>query len=236
MASPSRGYSVQADENGSGVPSVWWNRIPREENAVPRIVVSEFLTLDGVMQAPGDPNEDRSGDFDRGGWQRPFVDDVFGQAMMEGFATTGGFLLGRRTYEIFAAHWPKQGPDDPLAAIFNDLPKYVVSNSLSEPLPWQNSTLISGDVVSGLAALRKQGGMPVQVIGSGELVQTLIQNDLVDEYRLSIHPITLGRGKRLFRDDSTPGRLQLIESKPTTTGVLMLTYVPSAAPVAAPEG
>jgi dihydrofolate reductase len=195
---------------------------------MPRIIVSEFLTLDGVMQAPGDPNEDRSGGFDRGGWQLPFFDEVFGQAIMAGFAEAGAFLLGRRTYDIFAAYWPKQPADDPIAPTMNAMPKYVVSSTLREPLAWQNSTLISGDVPKGLAALRQQPGKPMQVIGSGELVQTLIEHDLVDEYRLSIHPITLGEGKRLFRDRGTPTRLRLVDSKPTTTGVLMLTYVPSA--------
>jgi dihydrofolate reductase len=194
---------------------------------MPRLVVNEFLTLDGVMQAPGDPDEDRDGGFEHGGWQLAYFDDAFGSALMEGLAATGGFLLGRRTYEIFAAHWPNQPADDPLAGTFNDLPKYVVSTSLSEPLPWHNSNLITGDVATEIAKLREQPGKELQVIGSGELVQTLVRHGLVDEYRLMIHPIVLGGGKRLFREADAPIRLRLVDSKPTTTGVLILSYEPA---------
>jgi dihydrofolate reductase len=195
---------------------------------MPRIVVSEFVTLDGVMQAPGDPNEDRSGGFEYGGWQLPFFDDIFGKVIMDAFAATGGMLLGRRTYEIFARHWPNQPADDPLAGTMNDMTKYVVSTTLDEPLAWQNSNLIKDNVVEALRKLRAEHGTDVQVIGSGELVQTLISNDLVDEYRLMIHPIVLGTGKRLFRDGTSKTRLQLKETTPTTTGVLINSYVPAA--------
>jgi dihydrofolate reductase len=191
-----------------------------------RILVSEFLTLDGVMQAPGDPNEDRSGGFDHGGWQLAYFDDVFGSVMMEAFAATGGMLLGRLTYENFAAHWPKQPADDPLAATMNGLEKYVVSTTLTEPLAWQNSTLIKGDVAGEVAKLKQGSGKEIQVIGSGELVQDLIRHDLVDAYRLMIHPLVLGTGKRLFRDGTTLTKLRLVDSKPTSTGVLILTYEP----------
>ncbi|MDP9273545.1 MAG: dihydrofolate reductase family protein [Chloroflexota bacterium] len=189
-----------------------------------KLFVSEFLTLDGVMQAPGDANEDRSGGFDQGGWQLAYFDEVFGSTIMEGLAATGGFLLGRRTYEIFAAHWPNQLAEDPLAGSFNELPKYVVSTTLSEPLAWQNSTLIQGDVATEIANLKDRSGKDIQVIGSGELVQTLIRHDLIDEYRLMIHPILLGSGKRLFREGSSPTRLRLVDSKTSGTGVLILTY------------
>jgi dihydrofolate reductase len=195
---------------------------------MPRIVVSEFVTLDGVMQAPGDPNEDRSGGFEHGGWQLPFFDDIFGKVIMDAFAATGGMLLGRRTYEIFARHWPNQPADDPLAGTMNDMTKHVVSTTLDEPLAWQNSNLIKDDVVDALRKLRAEHGKDVQVIGSGELVQTLIANDLVDEYRLMIHPIVLGTGKRLFRDGASKTRLQLKETTTTTTGVLINSYVPAA--------
>jgi len=191
-----------------------------------RIVVSEFLTLDGVMQAPGDPNEDRSGGFDKGGWQLAYFDDIFGSVMMDAFAATGGMLLGRLTYENFAAHWPKQPADDPLAATMNGLEKYVVSTTLTEPLAWQNSTLIKDDVAGEVAKLKQGSGKEIQVIGSGELVQDLIRHDLVDAYRLMIHPLVLGTGKRLFRDGTAPTNLRLVDSKPTTTGVLILTYEP----------
>jgi dihydrofolate reductase len=191
-----------------------------------RIIVVEFLTLDGVMQAPGSPDEDRSGGFDKGGWQLGYFDDTLGASIMAGLEDTGGFLLGRKTYEIFAGHWPKQPAEDPLAGTFNDRPKWVVSTTLREPLPWQNSTLIAGDVAAGIAAVRAGEGKDVQVIGSGELVQTLIEHDLVDEYRLMIHPIVMGTGKRLFRDASSSTKLRLIESKPSTTGVLINCYEP----------
>lgn len=191
-----------------------------------KLVVTEFLTLDGVMQAPGDPNEDRSGGFASGGWQPPYFDEVFGNAMLGAFADTGGFLLGRRTYEFFAAHWPHQrAEENPLAGTFNELPKYVVSRSLSEPLVWRNSHLIRGDVESRITDLKKQDGKDVQVIGSGELVQTLLRQGLADEYRLMIHPVVLGSGKRLFRDGTPVTRFRLVDSTASTTGVLMLTYV-----------
>jgi dihydrofolate reductase len=198
-----------------------------------KIVVSEFLTLDGVMQAPGAADEDRSGGFEAGGWQLAYFDNVFADAVMEGLAATGGFLLGRRTYEIFAGHWPKQPAEDPLAGTFNDLPKYVVSTTLSEPLAWQNSILIRADAAGAIAKLKEQDGKQIQVIGSGELVQTLIRDGLVDEYRLMIHALVLGGGKRLFREGGSPARLKLIDSKATGTGVLILTYAPSGEGVAA---
>jgi dihydrofolate reductase len=194
---------------------------------MPKLIVSEFLTLDGVMQAPGDPNEDRSGGFDQGGWQLGYFDDALGAFVIAGFQAAGGFLLGRLTYENFARHWPNQPADDPLAGTFNDLPKYVVSSTLAEPLSWQNSTLIKGDVPGQIGALKEGAGKDVLVIGSGELVQTLIEHDLVDEYRLMVHPLTMGRGKRLFRDADAATRLRLVDSKTTSTGVLILTYVPA---------
>jgi len=197
---------------------------------MPRLIVTEFLTLDGVMQAPGDPDEDRSGGFDKGGWQLDYFDDIFASAMMDGFAKAGGFLLGRRTYEGFAQHWPNQPADDPLAATFNDLPKYVISSTLAEPLTWQNSTLLKGDVPAEIAGLKSGSGKEIQVIGSGELVQTLIGHDLVDEYRLLIHPLVLGNGKRLFRETNRPTKLKLVDSKTTGKGVLIVTYTPADGP------
>ena len=192
-----------------------------------KLVVVEFLTLDGVMQAPGDPNEDRGGGFDRGGWQLDYVDDALGNAIMGGLSSAGGLLLGRRTYEIFAAHWPKQPPEDPLAGTFNELPKWVVSTTLHEPLPWQNSTVISGDVPRAVADLKAGQAKDIQLIGSGELVQTLIDADLIDAYLLMIHPIVMGTGKRLFRDERATAKLRLIESTPTSTGVVIARYEPA---------
>jgi len=194
---------------------------------VPNIVVSQFLTLDGVMQAPGDPDEDRSGGFDRGGWQLAYFDDAFGNFVLEGFAATSGLLLGRRTYEIFARHMPKQPAEDPVAGQMNEWRKYVVSTSLAEPLDWQNSTLIAGDVPAEVAKLKQRAGKDIQVMGSGGLVQTLIRHDLVDEYRLMIHPLVLGTGKRLFRDETPLTRFRLVDSRASGTGVLLLTYRPA---------
>jgi dihydrofolate reductase len=192
-----------------------------------RVVVSTFLSLDGVMQAPGGSDEDRSGGFEHGGWQMPYFDEVGGQAVGQGFATTDGLLLGRKTYEIFAAYWPNQPADDPFAAAMNGMQKYVASRTLQEPLQWSNSTLLKGNVVEEVNKLREQPGKDLQVIGSGEFAQTLIDNDLVDEYRLMVHPIVLGTGKRLFRDGSKKTALRLVDSTTTTTGVLILTYQPA---------
>ncbi len=146
--------------------------------------------------------------------------------MMDAFAATGGLLLGRRTYETFAAHWPKQPADDPLAGTMNGLQKYVVSTTLNEPLAWQNSTLIKSDVAGSVAKLKEESGKEIQVIGSGELVQALAQYDLVDAYRLMIHALVLGTGKRLFREGTALTKLRLVDTKPTSTGVLILTYEP----------
>lgn len=192
-----------------------------------RLVVSEFLTLDGVMQAPGDRNEDRSGGFEQGGWQLAYFDDAFGRFVMEGFAASGAFLFGRVTYQNFAAFWPKQPADDPVAGPMNSTPKYVVSTTLDDPLEWQNSTLIRDDVAATIRRLKAQDGKDIQVIGSGELVQTLIHEGLVDEYRLMVHPVVLGEGKRLFREGTGLSRLILVESSATSKGVLLLTYVPA---------
>ncbi len=191
-----------------------------------KIVVSEFLTLDGVMQAPGDPDEDRSGGFDHGGWQLAYFDDIFGSTMMDAFAATGGLLLGRKTYEGFAGHWPNQPDDDPVAGVMNGLEKYVVSTTMTEPLAWQNSTLIKGDLAGEITKLKKGSGKEIQVIGSGVLVQDLIREGLVDVFRLMVHPLVLGTGKRLFREGTATTRLRLVDSKPTSTGVLILTYEP----------
>jgi dihydrofolate reductase len=202
---------------------------------MPKIVVSQFLTLDGVMQAPGDPDEDRRGEFDQGGWQLAYVDEVFGDFVMEGFAATGGLLLGRLTYESFARHMPNQPADDPVAGPMNEWRKYVVSTSLPEPLTWRNSTLIKSDVPREVAKLKEGAGKDIQVMGSGELVQTLIRHDLVDEYRLMIHPLVLGAGKRLFREETPLTRFRLLDSKASGKGVLLLTYGPASDEAAAKE-
>jgi dihydrofolate reductase len=190
-----------------------------------KLVVAEFVSLDGVMQAPGGEEEDREGGFEYGGWQMGYNDEVSGERIGASMTQTGSFLLGRKTYEIFAAYWPTQSDDDQFAKILNGLPKYVASTTLSEPLAWQNSTLLQGDVAKAVAELKQGEGGNIVVLGSGGLVQTLYENDLVDEYALMIIPIVLGGGKKLFRE--LPKKpLRLADSVTTSTGVLMATYVP----------
>jgi dihydrofolate reductase len=193
---------------------------------VRKIVVSEFLTLDGVMQAPGSPDEDRDGGFPYGGWQRQFsFDDAQMKKIGEGMQSTDAYLFGRRTYEIMAAHWPNQPDTDMFAAVLNPRPKYVVSRTLSEPLAWQNSHLINDNVVERLRELKNQDGGAISVLGSGDLVQTLIKNGLVDELALIVHPLVLGTGKRLFRDGLDAQKFELVESTPGKDGVI-LNYAP----------
>ena len=190
-----------------------------------KLTVSEFVSLDGVMQAPGGADEDTEGGFRHGGWQMGYFDDVAGERIDASMAQTGAFLIGRRTYEIFASYWPTQSDDDPFARILNGLPKYVASTTLGEPLAWKNSTLLQGDVAKAVAELKEGEGGNIVVLGSGGLVQTLYENDLADEYALMIHPIVLGSGKKLFRE--VPRKpLKLADSVITSTGVLMATYVP----------
>lgn len=191
-----------------------------------KLVLIEFLSLDGVMQAPGDPNEDTEGGFRHGGWQIPFMDDVFMAAAGEGMAETDAHLFGRKTYQIMAAYWPTAPADDPFAQHLNSIEKYVASRTL-ERVEWRNTTLIEGDVVQAVRDLKERPGKNIAVLGSGDLAQTLMANDLVDVYSLSVFPIVLGSGKRLFRDSDRVRRLRLVDSKPTTTGGLMLTYEPA---------
>jgi dihydrofolate reductase len=188
-----------------------------------KLRVIEFLSLDGVMQAPAAPDEDTEGGFRHGGWQRPFVDDVLGATAAEGMSATDAYLFGRKTYEHMAAHWPKAPEDDPYARHLNETPKYVASTTL-ESVEWRNSTLIEGDVAEEVAKLKEREGGNIAVLGSGHLVQTLMKHDLIDEYFLVVFPIVLGSGKRLFRETDQPVRLRLVDSKPTSTGGLILTY------------
>jgi dihydrofolate reductase len=188
-----------------------------------KLVVTTFVTLDGVMQAPGGPDEDRSGGFEHGGWLVPLFDSDTGAFMDEVFGRAGSFLLGRKTYEIFITHWPHvTDPDDPVASRLNSLPKYVASRSL-ENAGWQNSTVIR-DVPADVAALKEEPGGELQVHGSGDLIQTLIEQDLVDAYNVLTFPVVLGTGKRLFPEGVTPGALRLTQSRTTGTGVVISTY------------
>ena len=195
------------------------------ESKMRKLIVSEFLTLDGVMQAPGSPDEDRSGGFKHGGWQMQYFDDIGAKEIIEGITEAGGFLLGRKTYAIFAAYWPTASEEEQaVAGPLNNLPKFVVSKTLREPLSWNNSTLIAGNVAEEVAKLKRQSGNDIRVIGSGELVQTLMKYDLVDQYDLMIHPLVLGSGKHLFREGGSKQTLKLLDFKTTSKGVIILKY------------
>jgi dihydrofolate reductase len=194
-----------------------------------KVVVNEFMSLDGVVQAPGGADEDTSGGFAHGGWSMPYFDDLSQKRVLEGIVEAGGFLLGRRTYEIFAAYWPNAPEEEQvIAEPLNTKPKYVASRTLTGPLEWQNSRALQGDVVEAVAALKGEDGGDLHVIGSTELVQTLIEHELVDELRLMIDPVVLGGGKRLFRDDGALRPLRLVDGEVTTTGAILATYAPAA--------
>ncbi|MBA9007828.1 dihydrofolate reductase family protein [Thermomonospora cellulosilytica] len=194
-----------------------------------RLVLDTFLTLDGVMQAPGQPDEDPSGGFGHGGWQVPYFDEELARIKTEWFEAAEAFLLGRRTYEIFAGYWPKvTDEDNVIARWLNALPKYVASTTLKE-LTWENSTLISGDVVEEVRRLKERPGGELQVHGSGRLAQTLMAHDLVDEYRLWIYPVVLGSGRRLF-DERTTAALRLVHSQTTSAGAIVAVYHPAGKP------
>ncbi len=188
-----------------------------------KLIVLSFITLDGVMQAPGGPEEDPTGGFKYGGWTVGYWDDFLGGVMGEQMAEPFDLLLGRKTYEIFAAYWPYAKSDDPTAEKLNSAKKYVASKTLRK-LDWSNSTLIKGDTVQEIIKLKEQTGPELQVHGSGNLIQTLLKHDLIDEFRLKIFPITLGTGKRLFGEGTIPAGLKLVDSRTSTTGVIIATY------------
>jgi dihydrofolate reductase len=187
------------------------------------LTIATFMTLDGVMQAPGGPDEDRDGGFEHGGWSFTYWDEMMGKLIVEWTMNAGALLLGRKTYEIFAAYWPHVGDEDPVAAKLNSVPKYVASRTLDR-VTWQNSTLVEGDVAETAARLKGDPGGEIQVTGSGDLAQTLIEHDLVDAYRLWVFPLVLGTGKRLFGRGAAPGALKLVDTKVSTTGVAIHTY------------
>jgi dihydrofolate reductase len=189
-----------------------------------RVVVFNSLTLDGVMQAPGRADEDRRGGFEHGGWARPYTDEVMGRVSAEGNAKSGSILLGRRTYEDLYSYWPHQ-TDNPFTEVLNNALKYVASNTLREPLPWSNSKLLAGDAADAVAELKRQPGKDMVILGSGDLVGSLMRRDLIDEYVLLIHPLVLGSGRRLFTEGSS-ARLRLVGTVTTTTGVVIATYQP----------
>lgn len=190
-----------------------------------KIVAVESVTLDGVLQAPGLPDEDPRGGFEHGGWAQPYMDEVMGRVMGERMAEPGPLLLGRRTYQGFFSYWPHQTDGNPFTPVLNATQKYVVSRTSTEPLPWQNSTLLTGDAARTVAELKAQPGKDIGILGSGELVRSLMRRGLVDEFVLLIHPLVLGSGTRLFAD-GVGAKLRLVDSVPTTTGVIIATYRP----------
>ena len=195
-----------------------------------RLTVTTFVSLDGVMQAPGGPEEDRSDGFEQGGWLVPYADDDMGQAMVGFFEDADAFLLGRRTYEIFAGFWPKvTNPNDPIAGKLNNLPKYVPTRTLADA-SWSGTTLLKGDLAEEIAKLKAQPGRELQVHGSGRLAQALMQHGLVDEYRLLTYPVILGAGRRLFADGAKPTVLRPVDNKTTSTGVSIDVYQPVGEP------
>ncbi len=186
-----------------------------------KLVVLTFVTLDGVMQAPGGPDEDPSGGFRHGGWVAGYWDDFLGSVMSEQMKGPFDLLLGRKTYDLFAAYWPRA--EEPGAKQLNSARKFVVSTKLKK-LDWANSERVSGDVARGIKKLKEQDGPELQVHGSGKLIQTLLKNDLIDEFRLKIFPITLGAGKRLFAEGTIPAEFKLTDCKNSPKGVIIATY------------
>jgi dihydrofolate reductase len=194
-----------------------------------RIVVINHLTLDGVMQAPAGPGEDTRDGFEHGGWAAANQDQVMGEYLGRGMAGgSGRMLFGRRTYEHMYSYWPKQTDGNPYTDVLNRAQKFVASRTLREPLPWENSTLLEGDAADAVAALKQREEKDIVVLGSGDLLQSLMARGLVDEYVLMIHPVVLGSGRRLFRDGSASSTLELVESLTTTKGVLITRYRPAA--------
>jgi dihydrofolate reductase len=195
-----------------------------------KVIVNEFMSLDGVAQAPGGADEDTSGGFAHGGWHMPYMEDELARRwVLASIVEAGGFLLGRRTYEIFAAYWPNAPEEERvIAEPLNSKPKFVASRRLTEPLEWRNSTLVDGDVAAAVATLKQEDGGDLHVIGSTDLVRTLIAHDLVDELRLMLDPVVLGGGKRIFRDDGSLRPLRLVDGQVTSTGAILATYASAA--------
>jgi dihydrofolate reductase len=188
--------------------------------------IVESVTLDGVMQAPGGKDEDTRGGFEHGGWAQPYNDEVIGREMGQGMGKSE-LLFGRRTYEQFASFWPNAPKPNPFSDVLAKTRKYVASRTLEEPLPWENSTLLEGDACDAVARLKEQPGDDLVILGSGELVRSLMGRGLIDEYTLLIHPLVLGSGRRLFADDGSSASLRLVKSVESTKGVLINTYRPA---------
>lgn len=194
-----------------------------------QLIVTEFLTLDGVAQAPGGPDEDRDDGFAHGGWQAPLLDEESGNAVFEQARSMDALLLGRKTYEIFANYWPKAPEETPFTGLLNGVPKYVASRTLADPLAWESSTLLTGDFVASITAV-KQRHERVHVIGSLDLVQSLLRFGLVDRLHLWLYPLLLGSGKPVFGDGTVPTALRLTESHTSPSGTVQLTYETNGTP------
>ncbi|MEU5399905.1 dihydrofolate reductase family protein [Streptomyces sp. NPDC005963] len=189
-----------------------------------KLSITAFLTLDGVVQAPGGPSEDPSGGFDLGGWSVPYGDEDFGRFMNDVFDRSGAFLLGRRTYDIFAGYWPKMtDPNDPVASRLNSLPKYVASTTL-EHADWAGTTIIGKDLAHEVADIKQHTEGELQIHGSGTLAQSLMAHDLIDTFHLLVFPVVLGKGRRFFADGAVPTALRHTDARTTSTGVVIHTY------------
>lgn len=200
-----------------------------------RVIVSEFMTLDGVAQAPGGRQEDQEEGFPYGGWQAPLFEPESGMRAIERAQKMDALLLGRRTYDIFADYWPTASPDNPFTKLLNEVPKYVAGRTLSEPLSWSNSQLLASDVAEEVTDLKGRYD-EIHVIGSLNLVQTLLRHELIDEFNLWVYPLVLGQGKRVFADGTVPAQLRLVDSVTTPGGMLQLTYEPAGKPTFADMG
>jgi dihydrofolate reductase len=189
-----------------------------------KLVVNEWMTLDGVVQSAGS-DDDTTGGFEHGGWHLPYFDDISQNWVVAGYLDAGGLLFGRRTYELLAGYWPNAREEEQaLARPLNTLPKYVASTTLTEPLEWENSILLQGDVGEAVSALKEEDGGPLHAVGSTKLVHTLLEHDLVDELRLMIDPLVLGGGKGIFRDDGVKRPFRLVKHDVATTGAVLATY------------
>jgi dihydrofolate reductase len=191
-----------------------------------KLVVHNSVTLDGVMQAPARADEDLRDGFEHGGWAQPYFDEATVSVVSAGIAQDGDLLLGRRTYEDFASVWPHMPEENPFTAVMNNFRKHIASTTLEEPLAWNNSTLLKGDAAEAVAKLKEQLDNDLVILGSGELVQSLMRHNLIDRYELLIHPLVLGSGRRLFPDGGASVSLRLVDTKTTTTGVVIATYEP----------
>ncbi|WP_369192902.1 dihydrofolate reductase family protein [Streptomyces djakartensis] len=194
-----------------------------------KVIICTFLSLDGVMQAPGGPDEDAGNGFEHGGWQKPVSDDEVGAAIAGWYEGSDAMLLGRKTYDIFAAYWPTADPANPFTERMNGMRKYVASRTLTS-LEWENSTLLQGEVTDAVRELKASDGGDINVVGSGDLAQTLMRHGLVDEYRLTIHPVIIGTGKRLFAGGAVPTALEPVRVSTTKSGTVVGVYRPSGRP------